>query len=70
MSLPNVFWDQMNNTKKHVPLLLPRRMECPRRALGKGEVLALLTASGRSDQSHRLAPVSITPYTLPPKTKK
>ena len=25
--------------------------------------LTLLTASGRSDQSHRLAPVSITPYT-------
>ena len=29
----------------------------PRRALGKCEVLTLLTASGRSDQSHRLAPM-------------
>ena len=28
----------------------------PRRALGKCEVLTLPTASGRSDQSHRLAP--------------
>ena len=35
----------------------------PRRTLGKYEVLTLPTASGRSDQSHRLAPVSITPYT-------
>ena len=34
----------------------------PRRALGKCEVLTLLTASGRSDQSHRLAPVNITPF--------
>ena len=40
-------------------------MEWPRRTLGKCEVLTLLTASGRSDQSHRLAPVSITPYTCP-----
>ena len=31
----------------------------------KSEVLTLLTASGRSDQSHRLAPVSITPLTCP-----
>ena len=29
----------------------------PRRALGKCEVLTLPTASGRSDQSHRLAPM-------------
>ena len=29
----------------------------PRRALGKYEVLTLPTASGRSDQSHRLAPM-------------
>ena len=39
------------------------RWSVPRRALGKCEVLTLPTASGRSDQSHRLAPVSITPYT-------
>ena len=42
---------------KYVPLLLARWMEWPRRTLGKSEVLALLTASGRSDQSHRLAPM-------------
>ena len=49
--------------RKYVPLLLPRWMEWPRRTLGRCEVLTLLTASGRSDQSHRLAPVSVTPYT-------
>ena len=41
----------------------------PRRALGRYEVLTLPTASGRSDQSHRLAPVSVTPYTCHPKPK-
>ena len=40
----------------------------PRRALGNARFLTLLTASGRSDQSHRLAPVSNTPFSCPPKT--
>ena len=42
---------------KYVSLLLPGWMEWPRRTLGRCEVLTLLTASGRPDQSLRLAPM-------------
>ena len=36
----------------------------------KCEVSTLLTASGRSDQSHRLAPVSVTPFLCPIKPRE
>ena len=59
--------EKMEKMRKYVPLLLPGWMEWPRRALGKCEVLTLLTASGRSDQSHRLAPCQHHSILMPTK---
>ena len=50
-SLFGLYWE------KYVPLLLPRWMEWPRRRWVEARFWRWLTASGRPDQSHRLAPM-------------
>ena len=54
--------------RKYVPLLLPGWMECTASCVGQCEVLTLLTASGRSDESHRPAPRQHHSTLMPTKT--